>query len=92
MQKWLGLVRNLLFHEQEDLFKDEWSQEVGFLFAKMVFSFLESPSPHTLGSCFSPEGRGHVRRGRALELGPLSALCLLVIRPGIQELQKTFRL
>ena len=29
----VGPFRNLLLCEQEDLFKDRWSQEVGFLFS-----------------------------------------------------------
>lgn len=27
VQKWLGIVRNLLFHEQDNLFQDGWSQK-----------------------------------------------------------------
>ena len=86
VQEWLGLVRNLLLCEQEDLFKDRWSQEVDFLFSQTVFSFLkQSLSPHTLRGCFSPEGGGVVRRGKALELGPLSSLYLLIIRLSLES-------
>lgn len=46
----------------------------------MTFSFLEqSPSPLTLGSCFSPKGRV-VKKGKTLEPGPLSSVYLLIIR------------